>query len=711
MNYTKRKLHIAWFLLSALFVMFLLTGCEEGEQRTSSYNLKITEATESFYINDFAGIFTEEQKTSMMDKAIDLDSDYAGIQVVITTVESLKDCVIEGSRVTSIEQVAYAMFNQYGIGQDDMGILVLFSSGDRDVRIETGRQMQVYITDSKSGQLLDNYGMEYFKQDQFAEGLISLQDGIISEIKAVVPSDWNASQEQEKVHDTKEVRQPENFFQTQENTAKEPAEKQDKGGVFVFLAVIGSIVVGLIVSIVQLFNTKGKLKASQNENKHLDQKLVLQKEDNERKLQQVQEQHKQELDKTEQRYIQERASLEREIQACRREANLCKEQVEQTKEAAEAKQCELERKINDLENEKSELRIQKQELQEKFERAQRLHPELDFEAEVQEMIEKEFQEAAEKIDGDLAKYLTTPASDGAEQYFESAITCYHSVAPEVQKYLRTDIQKLQSLYNESRILHWKALAAEADKKLGQYLIMTADKDNVRAFERAIREYDSCQPEMQRYMTTDRSQLSQMYKESLLLKQKFEREEQEKKDKAEAQRICDTLRRVLRNNPKGTYQNEQELEEACRKYDCMTLDVRNFFPDSTIIQTLRKLLREAEEDTLNWQKAQRAEEHIEGVISRVGYSALESDKDGLERAMRIYRGLTSIQQAYVSIELIRKLERFIEEAEEDERQNRRRREEEQRRRSISSSSMGSSFHSGSFGGHGGRSGGGGASRHF
>lgn len=149
---------------------------------------------------------------------------------------------------------------------------------------------------------------------------------------------------------------------------------------------------------------------------------------------------------------------------------------------------------------------------------------------------------------------------------------------------------------------------------------------------------------------------------------------------------------------------------------MALAVRNFFPDPTVIQTLRRLLREAEADTANWQKAQRAENDIEGVISRVGYSASESDKDRLERAMRTYRDLTSAQQAYVSAELIRKLGRFIEEAEEDERRNRRRREErrreEERRRSSSSfHSSGGGFHGGSFGGHGGISSGGGASRHF
>lgn len=713
MNYAKRKSHIARFLLIALFAMIFLAGCEEEGQKTSAYNMKVTEATESFYINDFAGIFTEEQKASMMDKAISLDSDYAGIQVVITTVESLQECVTEGNNRPSIEQVAYAMYNQYGIGQDDMGVLVLFSSGDRDVRIETGRQMQSYITDSKSGQLLDNYGMEYFKQDQFAEGLISLQDGIISEIKAVVPNDWNASQEQEAVQNTEEVNQPVTDLPQQKDEQKKPEEEKSKGGIYALLAVLGSMVVGLVVSIKKFFSVKGRLEESQREKEQLGTKMKEQEECYEKKLQKVREECKRELNRAEQRRIKERASLERNIQAYRDEANLHQEEVHRTKEIAEAKQHELERKIGILENEKLELQSQVEKLQEKLERAQKLHPEFDFEAEIHEMMEKEFREAAKKVDQEFDEYLATPAGDGAEEYFQSAITRYHSVEPEVKKYLKTDVQKLQNLCNESRVLHWKALAAEADERFKQYLAMTADKDNVKALERAVREYGAYLPEVQRYMATDGSKLSQLCTESILLKQRFEEEEKEKKDKAEAHKICDALREIIRNNPKGTYKNQQELAEACRQYDHMSLAVRNFFPDSTVIQTLRKLLREAEEDTENWEKAQQAENDIEGVISRVGYSASESDKDRLERAMRTYRSLTSIQQAYVSEELIRRLKRLIDDAEEDERRNRRRREEERRRHSSSSSfgSTGSGFRGGGFSGHGGRSGASGASRHF
>lgn len=446
------------------------------------------------------------------------------------------------------------MFNQYGIGQDDMGILVLFSSGDRDVRIETGRQMQFYITDSKSGQLLDNYGMEYFRQDQFAEGLISLQDGIISEIKAVVPSDWNATKEQEPVQNTEEVNQPEEVLQVPENTSKDPTEKQSKGGIFGFLAVIGSMLVGLVVSIKKFFSTKGKLKESQEEKEQLEAKLAWEKKENESKIQQAQEYFKEKLEETKQRHLRERASLERDIKACQDEVNLRQEEVSRMKELAGAKQRELEGKLDNLKSEKAKLQSQVEELQEKLERVQKLHPEFDFETEVQEMIKKEFQEAAQEIDQELAKYLSTPASDGAESYFDSAITRYYSVQREVKAYLTTDVQELVRLRDVSRVLHWKALAIEADKKFEPYLAMIADKDHVRDLERAVREYDAYPPEVQRHMTTDGSKLSQLCGKSVSLKQKFEKEEQEKKDKAEAQRICDALQRVIRNNPEGTHDN-------------------------------------------------------------------------------------------------------------------------------------------------------------
>ena len=131
----------------------LLTACDTGSNIKSYYDLDVVEQTSNFYVNDFAGVFTDQQISELMDKAVAFDKEYSGIQVVITTVPSLNESVLgyeyvardaEGNVVEkagkektgktpkfTIEQVAYSMYSQYGIGQDNMGILILFSTGDR----------------------------------------------------------------------------------------------------------------------------------------------------------------------------------------------------------------------------------------------------------------------------------------------------------------------------------------------------------------------------------------------------------------------------------------------------------------------------------------------------------------------------------------------------------------------------------------------------
>ena len=154
---------------------------------SNRYNVEVEKQTDEFYVNDFANLFTEADKQVMMENAVELAEEYDGIQVVVSTVNSLNG--------NQIEQYAYSMYEEYGIGKDSMGILILLSVEDRQVRIETGKTMQAYITDSKSGQLLDNYGMQYFRDDRFAEGLKSVQEAVIAEIRNVVPIDWNNTNE------------------------------------------------------------------------------------------------------------------------------------------------------------------------------------------------------------------------------------------------------------------------------------------------------------------------------------------------------------------------------------------------------------------------------------------------------------------------------------------------------------------------------------
>ncbi len=178
----KNRLNLSTVIGILLIALAFVIAMTSKTVFATSYNFNVESQTEEFYVNDFAGVFSEEQKKQIMENAVELDSTYDGIQVVVTTINSLNG--------HEIEQYAKTMYDQYGIGKDSMGILILLSVGDRDVRIETGNQMQLYITDSMSGRLLDDYGMEHFKNNEFAQGLIDVQSATISTIYEKVPKDW-----------------------------------------------------------------------------------------------------------------------------------------------------------------------------------------------------------------------------------------------------------------------------------------------------------------------------------------------------------------------------------------------------------------------------------------------------------------------------------------------------------------------------------------
>lgn len=156
----------------------------------------IPEATSDFYVNDFAGVFSEEEKLSLMDRAVDLANTTDGIQVVISTVTSL-----DGN---TVEDYANAMYNQYEIGRNDMGLLILLSTGDRKVRVEVGKAMEAYFNDAKAGRFIDNYAIPKLKDNKFNEGLISLQTELINEIRICIDKE-NATAEASNVEESKPI--------------------------------------------------------------------------------------------------------------------------------------------------------------------------------------------------------------------------------------------------------------------------------------------------------------------------------------------------------------------------------------------------------------------------------------------------------------------------------------------------------------------------
>lgn len=166
-------------LLAAM--LLLLVGLLPASAKT-----KLPAPTDDFFVNDFAGCLNAEDAAKMQARGEALYRD-TGAQVVVVTVSSL-----EGA---AIEDYGYDLANAWGIGEEkaDSGVLLLLSTGDRRVRIEVGKGLEGCLPDGKTGRILDNYAVPYFKDDDFSTGLLETYSVLINEVYTEygqTPSDY-----------------------------------------------------------------------------------------------------------------------------------------------------------------------------------------------------------------------------------------------------------------------------------------------------------------------------------------------------------------------------------------------------------------------------------------------------------------------------------------------------------------------------------------
>lgn len=163
MTNMKRFLSIA----AVLLLIFSLCGCETEE--------KYPKATEQFYVNDFAEVLTDTEEQELLQKAVALQNATTA-QVVVATVNSLQ----------GDEPYYYAteLARQWGVGdkEADNGILVLLSTGDREIFIAVGYGLEGALPDSKTGRIIDVYGLEHLKNDEFGKGIKSISEALINEV-------------------------------------------------------------------------------------------------------------------------------------------------------------------------------------------------------------------------------------------------------------------------------------------------------------------------------------------------------------------------------------------------------------------------------------------------------------------------------------------------------------------------------------------------
>ena len=82
----------------------------------------------------------------------------------------------------SIEEAAVKLFELWKIGKEskDNGLLLLWSTGDRRVRVEVGYGLEGALPDGKVGAILDARVIPKFKSGEFDEGLLAGVDALLS---------------------------------------------------------------------------------------------------------------------------------------------------------------------------------------------------------------------------------------------------------------------------------------------------------------------------------------------------------------------------------------------------------------------------------------------------------------------------------------------------------------------------------------------------
>lgn len=155
----------------ALILVLALSLISCGKQAQEQFPTP----TDKFFVNDFVGVMTEADIDTVYTKGAALDT-ATSAQAVIVTVESL-----DGKEP---DDYALQLGREWGVGDKDKnnGVVILLSEGDREIYIAVGYGLEGALPDSKTGRIIDTYGLSYFQNDEFSAGLVGIYNAIVNEI-------------------------------------------------------------------------------------------------------------------------------------------------------------------------------------------------------------------------------------------------------------------------------------------------------------------------------------------------------------------------------------------------------------------------------------------------------------------------------------------------------------------------------------------------
>src|SRR6187549_453670 len=124
------------------------------------------------WVTDMPGALRAETVARLNSTIGDLERTN-GTEAAVVVIKSLDGL--------SVEEAAAKLFQLWGIGKKnkDNGLLLLWSTGDRRVRVEVGYGLEGALPDGKVGAILDGQVIPRFKTGDFDRGLLDGVDALL----------------------------------------------------------------------------------------------------------------------------------------------------------------------------------------------------------------------------------------------------------------------------------------------------------------------------------------------------------------------------------------------------------------------------------------------------------------------------------------------------------------------------------------------------
>ena len=128
-----------------------------------------------FFVNDFADVIDSAAEDEIYSRGAALQEKTTA-QVVVVTVNTL-----DGEEPADY---ALGLGRQWGVGQKDKdnGVVILLSKTERQIYIAVGYGLEGALPDSKTGKIIEVYGLDHLKKDDFSKGLLEIFKAIVNEV-------------------------------------------------------------------------------------------------------------------------------------------------------------------------------------------------------------------------------------------------------------------------------------------------------------------------------------------------------------------------------------------------------------------------------------------------------------------------------------------------------------------------------------------------